>query len=520
MSIKNVVSHAAVWFGLCAAGVGSAAWGGQPDIFAEIGARQTDYQDRKLVPITPPKLEHHLLPMNAAGTAAAFQPAPKMTTAEQVRQELERQLEIHAPYLKDLAPPLEGERVRVSLDSFDWRVETAGDRSDFLGTLAGQGKWQRVKIPHYGPPMGRAVTYYRTEFDVTQAMLDKGALFACFKGVDYKTHVFVNGALVGSHEGLFAPFEFEFTPHARLGKNVLLAKVVNDYIMMGNCAEKGFLAGAERLPGNKVYAAVGPGWDDPRVGWHSCPPGMGIYQDVSIEARRRVHIHDVFVRPLSEEGKVEAWIEVFNCDCKPVKVVIDLSVLGQNFSASAFHGTIQTLPGLKTLNVGEGVSCFKIPLTVSQPRRWEPDSPWLYQLQVKLFGDRGRLLDTAKQQFGLRTFRMEYDKEPKGRMYLNGRGIKLRGANTMGAFQQCVMHKNWQQLIDDILLAKVTHMNYIRLTQCPVQAEIYDYCDRLGLLLQTDLPLFACVGATSSARLYVKPKRWNGWCDLIRQTSW
>ena len=43
------------------------------------------------------------------------------------------------------------------------------------------------------------------------------------------------------------------------------------------------------------------------------------------------------------------------------------------------------------------------------------------------------VLDAAKRQFGLRTFRMEYVAEPKGRMYLNGQGIKLRGANTMGA---------------------------------------------------------------------------------------
>ena len=33
-------------------------------------------------------------------------------------------------------------------------------------------------------------------------------------------------------------------------------------------------------------------------------------------------------------------------------------------------------------------------------------------------------------------------------------------------------------------------MNYWRLTQRPVQDEIYEYCDKLGLLTQTDLPLF------------------------------
>ncbi len=108
-------------------------------------------------------------------------------------------------------PPFEDLRLRAALDSFDWRIENDEDRRDFSTTLAGKGEWRRVKIPHYGPPMGRATTYYRTEFDVTAAMLAKGALFVCFKGVDYKAHAFVNGTLVGSHEGLFAPFEFDFT---------------------------------------------------------------------------------------------------------------------------------------------------------------------------------------------------------------------------------------------------------------------------------------------------------------------
>ena len=34
-------------------------------------------------------------------------------------------------------------------------------------------------------------------------------------------------------------------------------------------------------------------------------------------------------------------------------------------------------------------------------------------------------------------------------------------------------------------------MNYLRLTQRPVQTEVYDYCDRLGLMTQTDLPCSA-----------------------------
>jgi len=154
------------------------------DVFAEIAAQRLDYENRKLTEITPPRLNGRILPLDAAGTPSAFQPAPKMATEEQVREELLRQRELHAPFLRNLAPALPEERLRVVMDSFDWRIQTDADRLDFTGTLAGQGNWQRVKIPHYGPPMGRAVTYYRTAFNVTRAMLDRGALFVCFKGVD------------------------------------------------------------------------------------------------------------------------------------------------------------------------------------------------------------------------------------------------------------------------------------------------------------------------------------------------
>ncbi len=427
---------------------------------------------------------------------------------------MQNQRAAHAPYLADLAPELDGTRIRIPLESFHWRIETDDDRRDFAAILAGKGSWERVKVPHFGPPMGRVATYYRTQFDVTEEMLGRGALFVNFKGVDYKANVYVNGALVGSHEGAFAPFEFEFTQHARLGKNVLTVQVRNDFVMQGNNAMGGFQQGG-RFHGPKIYAAVGPGWDEPEVGWHHCPPGMGIYQNVTIEARRRMHLHDIFVRPNPEEGKAEAWIEVFGCDVETQPIALELSVFGQNFQQTLFQGTIYAKQGVKIagakkfhhrsdFQVGPGPNLFKIPLKIPQPRLWSPQTPWLYQIQVRLRDAQGELLDAAKKQFGMRSFRMDYAGKPKGRMYLNGRGIKLRGANTMGALQQCVMRGDTKQLIDDILLAKITNMNFMRLTQMPVQSEIYEYCDRLGLMVQTDLPLFGLV-------------RRGQFCEVIRQ---
>ena len=63
----------------------------------------------------------------------------------------------------------------------------------------------------------------------------------------------------------------------------------------------------------------------------------------------------------------------------------------------------------------------------------------------------------------------------------------------MGFEQQDVLRRDFDRLIDDILLAKICNMNYWRLTQRPVQEEIYEYCDKLGLMTQTDLPVFGCM---------------------------
>jgi hypothetical protein len=93
----------------------------------------------------------------------------------------------------------------------------------------------------------------------------------------------------------------------------------------------------------------------------------------------------------------------------------------------------------------------------------------------------------------MRTFTQDEDSVPRGKFRLNGREIRLRGANTMGHLDQCVFQGNFDQLRDDILLAKLTNLNFLRLTQHPAQKEVYEYCDRLGLLLQTDLPLFATI---------------------------
>jgi len=472
----------------------------QADIFAAIASGRADEAKRGLIQPKPAAGPNKTLPLSSKpGPSADFRPRRAMSTAAELARELARERKRFAPFLRELAPKPATCRDKTPLKTFMWRVETESDCQQFSGVLAGKGKWACIQIPHYGGPLGRAAAYYRTTFKVTRKMMQRGALFACFRGVDYKAHVFMNGSFLGSHEGFFAPFEFDFTAQARPGANVLVVKVENDAICMGNDSwgENGKLS-----EGDKIYAATGPGYNEPEVGWHHCPPGMGIYQEVSIEARSRQHVSDIFVRPLPDQQQAEVWLELWNCDILRRDIKLRISVFGRNFEATAIRNREIPMPG----SLGPGHNQFRILLDLPKARIWEPEAPWLHQIQATLIDPHGRRLDTAIRSFGMRSFRMDMDHAPKGRMYLNGREIRLRGANTMGFEQQDVMKQDWRQLIDDILLAKICHMNYWRLTQRPVHAEVYDYCSRLGLMTQTDLPLFGVM-------------RRNQFCEGVRQAG-
>ena len=204
------------------------------DVFAGIAERDMAARRDRLIEVPPPILPRKMFPKGKSDPSAAFTPTRKLDSPEDLDAELRRQRQRYAPFLEDHAPGFPPLRYLLRLVDFQWRLETEADRADFLHTMSGAGEWTSVKVPHFGGPIGRAVAYYRNTFPVSLGMLDRGALFVRFGAVDYKAHVFVNGHYLGSHEGFFAPFEFDCTASVHEGDNILLVKVENDAIYMGN----------------------------------------------------------------------------------------------------------------------------------------------------------------------------------------------------------------------------------------------------------------------------------------------
>lgn len=401
-----------------------------------------------------------------AGGEAAFVPRPA-PTVDSLEAELSGLRERMMPFLREAAPTPASLRRSQAVESAEHRLEPSAD-------------WQSVPLPHYGGPIGRARAWYRMSVDLCAADLDLGTVWVCFGGVDYRAAVFFNGQLAGAHEGFFSPFEVDVTAFARLGANELLVRVDNDAIQNTNAAW------GRSSGGDKIYGATGLGWNEPGLGWHHCPPGMGIHRPVRVEARPRMFLQSLFVRPLPHEDGAEAWVEVFQTGENAEPFALTWEVRGRNFDSEVVKGYVEGLPPAEA-----GTNRYRLRVNLPGFRWWSPDEPWLYRLNVTLASAVGR--DTSTVSFGMRTFVLDESPGPdgrRGRFVLNGSVLRLRGANTMGHEQQCVLRGDMGRLRDDILLAKLCHLNFLRFTQRPVEPEVYDMCDRLGMMAQTDLPLF------------------------------
>lgn len=477
--------------------------GQHADDFAKIGARAYNYRTALLKENLPPQLPDKVLPLNRLDPKAVFRPLPRLDSPAKLARALDSIRNLYKPFMQNLAPTMASMRQKIPLTTFQWRIETPEDRRDFNRVLSLQGEWRKVEIPHYGPPLGKAAAYYATTVQATQPASGKAA-FICFKGADYIAEVFVNGAFVGRHEGFFAPFEFDISEFLRNGNNQIVVRIVNDYVMAGN---KGY--DGKKYMGDKIYAATGLGYDEPVLGWHHCPPAMGIYHDVWIEYRNAVYINDVFIRPLPEQKKAEIHMEIGQTFVGKTAVQVQYGIFGRNFAdtvvaRAVYQPSGQYIPGFGDmpkpsdwkqfpLLMQRGINFIKWEVPMPDFRYWHPDTPWLYQAQFVLQDEQGQPLDNFQLHFGMRSFRMDTLNLPKGRLFLNGQPIRLRGANTMGHIDNAAIRKDFDRLRDDILLAKIANMNFFRITQHIAPPEVYEYMDMLGLMAQSDLPMFGVV---------------------------
>jgi beta-glucuronidase len=263
-------------------------------------------------------------------------------------------------------------------------------------------------------------------------------VFLVFEGSNYRTEARLNGQAIGTHEGGHLAFEFEVTAALRDGLNKFEITVDN-LRRKDACPQEQFnwqnYGGIYR----RLYLESRPAHF---IRMHRLTPvrdGKGWHVDVELEM-------DVAMR-----GKIE--VEIRSGDCR--------ETLSSKLDGTRWKQRM-TLRG--------------------SPRVWQPGTGGLSDYRIRFEGD-GDVRDEIEGAFGLRTVAVNGHA-----ICINGEKIRILGAawhEQHPAFGNAV--PGWQSM-RDIQLMKHVGMNAIRTSHYPHAQDLYDACDRTGMLCVAELP--------------------------------
>ncbi|MER3501450.1 MAG: hypothetical protein C4295_08280 [Candidatus Fervidibacterota bacterium] len=318
----------------------------------------------------------------------------------------------------------------------------------------------------------KGVAWYRRTFTLPNGRKGKGQraeeewkgkrIWLCFGAVDWHATVWLNGELVGEHEGGYSEFRFDISDKVRFdAPNWLVVRVVD-------------LTDHETPIGKQVE------W------WYTST--SGIWQTVWLEATGEVCVKKFRIVPLGDKNHVptgqvrfEIWLDWGMGQGARDAVTVEVRSPNRKFRA------VQA-------KAKQGQEMVTLTVKVPNPRFWTPETPVLYDAEM-VIRDAHSVLDTVRTYFGIRT--VAWGKERGARsmehsfVLLNGKPIYLRGAldqsfNPDGIYTA----KSDEFLRRDIELAKAAGFNMLRIHIKADEPRRLYWADKLGILIQQDVPCF------------------------------
>ena len=149
---------------------------------------------------------------------------------------------------------------------------------------------------------------------------------------------------------------------------------------------------------------------------------------------------------------------------------------------------IRSADGTVLVEEAGSQSEFNLPVPNAAP--WTLDSPALYDLDVFLEDESGRVLDSRTAAFGFRTIEFRFNG-----FYLNGSKVFLRGLNRHQAYPYIgYAAPDSLQAEDARILKEELGLTIVRTSHYPQSQAFIDACDRLGLLVFTEIPGWQHIG--------------------------
>ena len=351
--------------------------------------------------------------------------------------------------------------VRGSADLIDlnglWRFQpdafVDGERLGYQQYDVDTRQWREVSVPcafdTCAPQLAayEGMGWFRREFDLPAEWLHDTLLLR-FEGVNYNAKVWVNGVLAGSHEGGFLRFEFPVSNLLVLGRNVVA-------VCVDSTRRPGEVPGKER-------------------GWR---PYGGILREVRLLRRPRVRIEQPAVIADASGAFVVRTVLCNDTDraCSPT---ISLQI------SDSAGGLVAEAMAVATVQPG-GRSPIEIAGQADVIKTWSPDQPIVYVAHLRLADTLGTVLNEETASFGFRTIAVQ-----GSQLLLNGQPLRLQGFNRHEDSFRTGMTPDPQLVESDLRHMKQLGANFVRLCHYPHHPLELDLCDRLGLLVMGEIPLY------------------------------
>ncbi|MHB8571960.1 MAG: glycoside hydrolase family 2 protein [Candidatus Dormibacteria bacterium] len=358
------------------------------------------------------------------------------------------------------------------------------------------GRWYPAEVPRlYEAVAGRESLWYRVEF--RNPHFDRRTLLR-FEGALLSANVWLNGRLLGSHYGYFAPFSFDISSFLR-ERNVL-AVCVEAPVETDLSAKKHVMGlfndwDCKPYPNNAFFSLPEP------YEWHV---PIGFWRPVALEQVGHVVLDHLSYTPVIE-GPTSVRVDVSgrlrNLDARKQSARLRLQVSPHNF-----EGGSQPVSTIRNLEMEPGaVEDLAFSFNVPEPRLWWPwthGEPNLYSALARV--QVGEALSSAVDDLiGLREVRARIGRGAWA-WEVNGRPMFMRGANYTPEFflDQAIP----EVLEADLELARGANMDMLRVHAHVAPEELYRAADRRGILLFCDFPLIFSYahGANERDRRFVR----------------
>ena len=335
--------------------------------------------------------------------------------------------------------------------------------------------WKPIEVPRQlAAHEGRQSVWYRTEFPRPD---HAGRVVLRIGGAFLATNVWLNGRLLGSHYGYFAPFGFDLTPYLK-AENLLV--ICCESPVEPEPEKKRHIMGLFNDGDLKPY---------PASAYSSLPDSfrlevpVGLWRPVELEYVGPIAVDWMSVKPSFEggDGRLEVDARLRNLDGRQMDGEVELAVPVSGRDPLRLR---------REVHLGGGAEeTVTMRLALPGAKKWEP---WRFGAQpmyrAELVTRTGDAIESSRveETFAFRALTADIGPR-RWSLRVNGRPMFLRGACYAPAYR--LDELNAVTLAADIAVAKKANVDALRVVANVLPRDFYRLADEAGMLVLQDLPL-------------------------------